>query len=84
MVFNLPVNCQLDFFDKAINPILLYFCEVWGYENLDIIEKVHFKVLKFILNLKPSTPNCMVVEKLEGIHRHVLLKFKLLCTGRKF
>lgn len=41
--FSLPINCQLDLFDKVINPILLYSCEVWGYENLDIIEKVHLK-----------------------------------------
>ena len=40
--------------------ILLYSCKVWGYENIDIIEKVHLKFLKFILNLKSSTPNCMV------------------------
>ena len=58
--FKLPIDCQLDLFDKVIGPILLYTCEVWGYENIDIIEKVHLKFLKFILNLKSSTPNCMV------------------------
>ena len=28
--FNLPVDCQIDLFDKVISPILLYGCEVWG------------------------------------------------------
>ena len=46
--FKLPIDCQLDLFDKVINPILLYSCEVWGYENINIIEKVH---LKFSQNL---------------------------------
>jgi hypothetical protein len=26
--FNLPFNCQIDLFDKVINPILLYSCEI--------------------------------------------------------
>ena len=31
----------LKLFDSCVAPILLYGCEVWGYENTDIIEKVH-------------------------------------------
>jgi hypothetical protein len=58
--FNLPFNCQIDLFDKVINPILLYSCEIWGDENVEIIEKVHLKFLKFILSLKSSTICCMV------------------------
>ena len=42
----LPINCQFDLFDKVINPILLYSCEVWGYEIFDFIERVHLKLLK--------------------------------------
>ena len=58
--FNLPVVCQLDLFDKMVLPVLLYGCEIWGFENLDIIERVHLKFLKHILYLKSSTPNYMV------------------------
>lgn len=50
--FNLPIDCQLDLFDKVVVPVLLYACEVWGYENIEIIERVHLKFLKHILNLK--------------------------------
>ena len=37
---NLPIDLQIDMFNKVIKPILLYGCEVWGYGNLDVIERV--------------------------------------------
>ena len=38
---NLLVGCKLNMFDKAIKPTLLYGCEVWGYCNSRLIEKLH-------------------------------------------
>lgn len=58
--FNLPVDCQLDLFDKVVMPVLLYGCEVWGFENIETIERIHLKFLKHILNLKSCTPSYMV------------------------
>ena len=43
--FKLPVECQLDLFYKVVVPVLLYGSEVWGYENLDVIERKHLKFL---------------------------------------
>jgi hypothetical protein len=48
----LSVKIQLDLFDKMVKPILLYGCEVWGFSNNDIIEKVHLKFCKLLLHLK--------------------------------
>ena len=59
-VLNLPIEMQIDLFKKLIKPILLYGCEIWGFGNLDIIERVQLKFLKGILNLKKSTPSYMV------------------------
>lgn len=47
-------------FEKTIKPILLYACEICGFGNVDILEQVQLKFLKTILNLKKSTPNCIV------------------------
>ena len=58
--FNLPLEQQFDLFDKVVMPVLLYGCEIWGYENVDIIERVHLKFLKYILCMKSSTPSYMV------------------------
>lgn len=60
MCFNLPVDCQFDLFDKIVVPVLLYGCEIWGYENIEVIERVHLKFLKYVFNLKSSTPSYMV------------------------
>lgn len=38
-------------------PVLLYGCEIWGYENIEVIESVHLKFLKYVFNLKSSTPS---------------------------
>ena len=43
-----------------IKPILTYGSELWGYGNLDVIERVQLKYLKYILKMKMSTPNFMV------------------------
>ena len=61
---NLSIECQLDLFDKIVKPVLLYGCEIWGYGNNDIIEKVHLKFCKHLLHLKPSTPDFMVYGEL--------------------
>jgi hypothetical protein len=41
---NLPIDCLLSAFDKMILPILSYGSKVWGYEDLEIIEKPPFKI----------------------------------------
>ena len=57
---NLPLDIQIDLFNKMIKPILTYGSELWGYGNLDVIERVQLKYLKYILKMKMSTPNFMV------------------------
>lgn len=51
-------------FDKMIDPISLYGSELWGFENLCIIEKLHLKFCKLVLSLKTSTPNFMIYGEL--------------------
>ena len=42
-------------FDHTVVPILLYACEVWGYENGDIIEKLHLELCRMVLHVNKST-----------------------------
>lgn len=39
--FDMSFDIQLDLFDKVVLPVLLYSCIIWGYENIDVIERVH-------------------------------------------
>ena len=57
---NLPIHIQIDLFDKMVKPVLLFGCELWGFGDIQIIERVQLKFLKHILNLKKSTPSFMV------------------------
>ena len=59
-LYKLSVKIQLDLFDKMIKPILLYGLEVWGFGKNEVLERVHLKFCKILLNLKYSTPNYMV------------------------
>ncbi len=44
----LPIDVQLELFDRMIVPIMLYGCEVWRLENCIETEKLHLKYLKHI------------------------------------
>ena len=55
-----PFDMTLDLFDKMILPILLYGCEIWGFEDVGLIEVFYRKFLKYVLKLNKQTPNCMV------------------------
>ena len=63
-MFNLSVSCIYDLFIKIVVPVLLYGCEIWGFTNLQMIERLHLKFCKILLNLKKSTPTYMVYSEL--------------------
>ena len=54
--------------------MLTYGSEIWGYENIDILEKVHVQFCKLLLDLKTSTPNVMVYGELGRYPLTVKLK----------
>ena len=57
---SLPLDLQVDLFEKMIKPILLYGSEVWGFGNFDTLERVQLKFYKYILNLKKATPSYLI------------------------
>ena len=61
---NLPIDLQLKLFDNTVLPILTYACEVWGYEDNKIIERVHTEFLRKITKTRKSTPMYMLYGEL--------------------
>ena len=57
----LPIDLQIELFDKTVLPILLYGSEVWGFsKNVFRIEIFYRKFLKSLLHLNSRTPDPMV------------------------
>ena len=72
----LPIDMQIEMFEKTVKPILLYGCEVIGTGNINILEQVQLNFLKYILNLKKSTPNYNFILNNEAIE--IVKEFKYL------
>ena len=53
---DLPLDLQLKLFDHTVLPILTNSSEVWGYENLDLKEKVQNDFLRNITLAKKILP----------------------------
>ncbi len=62
--FDIPTDIRLELFDQLVKAVMLYACEVWGYERTDIIERLHLKFLKYILKVKMSNCNNMIYGEL--------------------
>lgn len=75
---DLPIDLQLKLFDHTILPILTYSCEVWGYENCQILERVHLSFLKRIIKAKKSTPNYMVYSELGRYPLEITIKTRMI------
>ena len=75
---NLPTDIMLKLFDSCVEPILLYGCEVWGYENVDILEKVHTKFCKFIFGVSKYSHNMPVYGELERYPLSIKIKQRMV------
>ena len=81
--YNLPIDIVLDLFDKMILPILLYGCEIWGYEKLGHIETFYKKFLKYILKVNQQTADCMVYGETGTTPLSVIIETRMVCFWHK-
>ena len=80
---SLSVDIMLQLFHTNVEPILLYGCEIWGYENLASIEAFHLKFLKMILKVKQSTPSCMIYGELGEYPLRVAVETRMISFWAK-
>ena len=74
----LPVDVQLELFDKTVLPVMLYGCKVWGYENINVFESSYLRYLKYTLKLKKSTPNCMLYGERDVDNIDITVKCRII------
>ena len=61
---DLPIDLQLKLFDNTVLPILTYSSEIYGYSNIEIIERVQTEFLRKITRSRKSTPKYMLFAEL--------------------
>ena len=57
---------------------MLYGCEIWGAQPLNMLEIFYRKFLKKILHLRPSTPSCMVYGEVGKLPLQVTVDKQLI------
>ena len=75
---DLPFDLQLKLFDHTILPILTYASEVWGFENLDMIEKVHNDFLRKITLARKSTTLYMLYGEAGRFPLKIIIKSRMI------
>ena len=66
-----------------MKPILLYGSEIWGFGNIDVIERIQLKFLKYIFNLKKSTPSFMIYGELGIMPIYIDIKTRVISYWSK-
>jgi ribosomal protein L32 len=71
-----PQDICMELFDIMITPILTYGSEVWGYENVSILEKLH--LLEIYQN---DAKDFKIHPKCHGLWRSKRVKWSCFGTG---
>ena len=74
----LSISCQIHLFKVIVLPILLYGCEVWGFEDLEIIEKVQIDFCRNILKLNKSTQRNLLLSETGLLPVRILVKCRIV------
>jgi len=75
----LPIDIQIELFDKCVQPILIYGSEIWALETLELCDRLQLRFLKILLNLRTSTPNCIVLGEVGKFPVSIEAKCRMLC-----
>ena len=75
---SLPIHVVLQLFQTTVLPILLYGCEIWGYENLNILEKLQLKFLKYLFCLNKRTMSHLIYGETGIYPVSVLVKSRMV------
>ncbi|MEW8542872.1 MAG: reverse transcriptase family protein, partial [Candidatus Thiodiazotropha sp.] len=75
---SLPLDLQLKLFDHTVLPILCYASEIFGFENLKIIENIHNEFLRKITKSRSSTPMYMLYAELGRYPIEIIIKSRAI------
>ena len=85
----LSFSCQLHLFRIIVLPIFLYGCEVWGFENIELIEKAQYDFCRILLRLNKNTSKYFLLAETGLLPVKLLVKSRVvkywakLMTGKR-
>ena len=80
----LPLDIQIELFDRLMVPILLYGCEVWCPMMTNLASKLQLRFYKIIFKLSKSSSSCTVYAELGEFPLEVQAKCRMLNVWFKF
>ena len=86
---DLPIDLIIKLFDHTIMPILTYCSDIFGFENTDILERIHTNFLRRITKVRRSTPISFIYGELGRYPINITIQSKMisfwlrLITGNK-
>ena len=75
---NLPLDLQLKLFDSTILPIITFGSDIWGFENLEMFERIQNQFLRTITKCRKSTPMYMLYGELGRYPIEIVIKTRLI------
>ena len=74
----IPLKIMIDLFDSFVASILSYSCEVWCFNTIVIVERLHRKFLRKLLNVKTSTSNSAIYGEFGRFPLFINIKVKTI------
>ena len=82
-ILRLPIDIVLELFDICVVPVLLYGCEIWGFENLRDVNVFHRNFLRTVLKAFKCTPNCMLYGESNSVDMTTKVNIRIISFWNK-
>ena len=75
---DLSIDLQFKLFDNTVLSILTYSIEIYGYGNLEIIERIHTEFLRKITKSRKSMPKYILYAELGRHSVQIDVKLRII------